>query len=231
MYKFVKRVNEEGFPPAFVTFEFKARTLSESIDQLNSYIGQRFEGEPSPGTGYDAYRAAAVASALDPNNDGAKDWLIDHFPKDPEGFPDYRRRSDMANACIFAIRAEQAMERGEHDLAWYLVSEAMFYSGMAEGHYAATQDSNRKHQRASKGGRATAAKRDPVKEECVRLLVERRPAAGWKTKQDAIQQVARDLGQFIDEGDFDMDSDVHRRLRDWLSQEEAIVAAYEGRGR
>lgn len=207
----------------------KVRTLHQLLDVIEWNLRGDFNTASPPNPTYDEYKAK-VTKALDPDNadyEITEAWLVDFYPRDADGLPDEERRSYFANACKCLVRAQQALKRNEHDAAWSSAAEARYYMGMADGDYVARTDEDRRKLAPSKGGSATAAKRNEAKERCIDLLIQMRPQRGWRSQVEAQTAVKPELEKFIEEKDIKI-RDVSEQVLGWLDKDKRVKTAFKG---
>lgn len=94
--------------------------------------------------------------------------------------------------------------------------------------------------RSSKAGKARSAKRNPLRQECARLLRshKERPSEGWKSHAEAARTIASDLSDFAEDnhdsarGLGEKDSrgnlDLVETIRRWIGRDPLIKQAYSG---
>jgi hypothetical protein len=203
--------------------ERKKITLPKVISRIHDALGSILD-HPShfAGEKYAAYMAAAILT-LEEHGDAADDWLADHYPV---AIDDELRRVYFARACLFAIRAERALQRGERDSAWHWISLAAYQHGAFEGSYRDPFDTMDHAEMVASGGRMRGVKNKPVRAKLLLLLREKRTAQGWSNVAEMIREVMSPLCAFakikggtVTEG----------TIRRWLKEEEQLRAAFEGR--
>ncbi|WP_367032865.1 hypothetical protein R0290_00315 [Burkholderia semiarida] len=203
-------------------FEISEPTLSEAIAGLHREIESNLEISD---TRYDGYRSAAT-EALRNHPDEPEDCLDERYPT---VVSDELRRFYLARACIYAIQAEQALERGERDSAWYRVSMAQRQLGLFDGSYCDPYSTKERMEFASLGGQARGEKTAPVRKELIRLLNERRPEHGWIKPRDVFATVGKELFEFSNRnGGFLSETGFRQTLRRWVQDDKDVRAAFEG---
>lgn len=203
-------------------FEISEPTLPEAISGLHREVESNLE---ISGIGYDDYRSVA-AEALRDHPDEPEDYVAERFPMLTS---DELRRIYLARACIYTIRAELALERGERDSAWYRVSIAERQVGLFDGSYCDLYSTKERIEFASRGGQARGKRTAPVRKELVRMLNERRPEHGWTDENEVIEAVRKELFEFSNRhGGFLSDSGFRQTLQRWLQEDKDVRAAFEG---
>ncbi|WP_186134693.1 hypothetical protein [Burkholderia gladioli] len=203
-------------------FEISEPTLSEAIEGLHREIESNLEISD---TLYGDYRDAAT-KALRDHPDEPADYVDEQFPSVTS---DGLRRICLARACIYAIEAEQAMQRDERDSAWYRVSIAQRQLGLFDGSYCDPYSTKERTEFASLGGQARGVRTAPVRKELIRMLNERRPERGWIEARDVIKAVEKDLFVFSERhGGFLTKSGFPQAIRRWLQEDRDVRAAFEG---
>ncbi|WP_441459783.1 hypothetical protein [Burkholderia thailandensis] len=203
-------------------FEISEPTLAEAIAGLHREIESNLEISD---TRYDGYRSAAT-EALRDHPDEPEDFVDERFPMVAS---DELRRFYLARACIYAIQAEQALERGERDSAWYRVSMGQRQLGLFDGSYCDPYSTKERMEFASLGGQARGEKTAPVRKELIRLLNERRPEHGWIKPRDVFAAVGKELFDFSNRnGGFLSETGFRQTLRRWLQDDRDVRSAFEG---
>ncbi|WP_431821285.1 hypothetical protein [Burkholderia sp. F1] len=203
-------------------FETSEPTLSEAIARLHREIESNLEISD---TRYDDYRSAAI-EALRDRPDDPEDFVGGRFPTVAS---DELRRFYLARACIYAIQADQALERSEPDSAWYRVSTAQRQLGLFDGSYCDPYSTKERMEFASLGGQARGEKTAPVRKELIRLLNERRPEDGWIKPRDVFAAVGKELFDFSNRnGGFLSETGFRQTLRRWLQDDRDVRSAFEG---
>lgn len=203
-------------------FEISEPTLSKAIAGLHREIKSNLEISH---VRYDDYRSATT-EALRDHPDEPADCVDEQFPLVTS---DRLRRIYLVQACIYAIQAEQALERDERDSAWYRVSMAERHLGLFDGSYCDPYSTKERVEFASLGGQARGERTAPVRRELIRLLNERRPEHGWIESRVVIEAVSEELLEFSNlNGGFLSKSGFPQTIRRWLQEDRDVRAAFEG---
>ncbi|ALE55201.1 hypothetical protein AC233_11340 [Burkholderia sp. HB1] len=134
-------------------------------------------------------------------------------------------------SCSYNMQAQREMDSGQTEKAWFFLTEGSYYRGLAEGK--AVDESTltiaeQRHENGKKGGVRKAQKIKPARDEVVRLLHEKRPAAGWNTKVEAADAIVRDLMGFVKANEVPLTlSNLPRKLQEWLSKDPDVSAAFD----
>lgn len=207
------------------SLEPRALQLQDAVDLVDDVFSRHF-GDCSPGAvSYETYKAQAIR-ALDPRASDVRDWLINHFPKNPEGFADEQQRLYLADASVLLLRAQRAIEQAAPEQAWYFLSECKYFLGMANGDYSATRPKHVTTKRASSAGRGKQVPVYRAKLHVIYLLKEEQPSKGWKTHVQARERVGPKLCDYLAAEGITAIADVDAELLTWLENDGIVAAAY-----
>jgi len=203
-------------------------SLEEKLRRASASLAQYFD-EPTS-ISYVEFRDKAE-SAVKTGNLATKEWLIEQHASISS--IDRPQREFLVDAWFALIRAENAIDEEE---AWTYLSESNACVGKADDHFSEFHVRNLQ----SEGGRASKpTPRESIAEpkimhEFVRLLKARRPANGWKSKGEAINDaLVNELVTFLralDTNDSGItEHNLDDRLRGWLQDENSpAFKAYIG---
>lgn len=112
------------------------------------------------------------------------------------------------------------------------------FQSVIDGNCATYEDyeeewAERASEKARMAGRARAEKRyGPIKRELARLLIEKRPDGGWKSKAQAVRALEADMAGFSvprdDNKPLSLEPDnLNRTLTKWMREDAEVRGAYE----
>ncbi|MCZ8218866.1 MAG: hypothetical protein O9337_05560 [Acidovorax sp.] len=138
--------------------------------------------------------------------------------------PDERFIINHPSLVLFAYcnQAMKAQEKGEIDVAWKFLIEASYWLGMvnATSVMPAIQEvvaKTARSENAKKAGDARAQKYEILKEEAFRLVREKKPKNGWKSRLQATLNVLDDVIAFSKEKERPMsEQQAQKTIYGWL---------------
>jgi hypothetical protein len=119
-------------------------------------------------------------------------------------------------ATMYAKEGARALVKSDLDRAMYCVDRGLYWSNPE---MFLPNPNNRFKARASTGGRGKDLCREPVKDKVAELLIELAPSEGWKSRTEAIEEVANKLisshSNFVEKC-FLKSEALPRTIQDWI---------------
>lgn len=119
-------------------------------------------------------------------------------------------------ATMYAKEGVRALVKSDLDRATYCVDRGLYWSNPE---MFLPNPNNRFKARASTGGRGKDLCREPVKDKVAELLIELAPSEGWKSRTEAIEEVADELisshSNFVEKC-FLKSEALPRTIQDWI---------------
>lgn len=153
-------------------------------------------------------------------------WPADRFVTDA-------MRELLALQCIELVRAKLLLARHDEPAAGMCLSraEALNEKLIELG----TRLGAPRRSRGKKGGEGGAAKFASLRQECTKLLLERRPTGGWKSHSQAARAIHDEVLDYV-EGDVRLaarlgkspEQDLTNKIARWISRYPAMKHAYSG---
>lgn len=128
----------------------------------------------------------------------------------------------------FWLDAKNLLVRGDLLAA----QEAMQRAGVHLDEYPETvqwleNEKDVRKQNAALGGFATAERYRSTKDLVAKLLKDKAPKTGWKSKPAAVKKIEDDIAIFVDKKKIDLEhSNLVQRLTTWLSKDEGLALIY-----
>ena len=214
---------ENGF--TLVEAPTRVRTLEDEVGLIGWHLSGFFYVPWPKGMSPQAHEHAeaealasyrnVVVSALDPMNRSAREWLIEHHPKNE--VINARRAVYLVDAWLSLARAKQGLSRGDRDAPRHHVAAASYSLDQANEDFVSNEASETRSRVAQSGGAAT--KRDAVRQKFIRLLIQQIPKNGWTSQSDAARTLAPLLITFIEKRPSTgmKTENIERQLLRWLS--------------
>lgn len=141
-----------------------------------------------------------------------------------DSLPDERFIINHPSLVLFAYcnQAMKAQEKGEIDVAWKFLIEASYWLGMvnATSVMPAIQEvvaKNARSENAKAGGKALAKKFEAYKEEAFRLIREKKPENGWKSRRQASIKICDEIVAFsVKKGQPMSEQQAQKTIYGWL---------------
>lgn len=133
-------------------------------------------------------------------------------------------------ACVLNVLAQQALDGGNYNQSWPLITQASASAEGAATHtlYSTVIDTTAalNQRRAMAGANARNARFQTVKDYALTLMIEKRPKNGWDDFAHATESIKHELGNFIDMEKIGLRKElIIKTLRRWRKDDEKFRSA------
>ncbi|TAL87616.1 MAG: hypothetical protein EPN74_01020 [Rhodanobacter sp.] len=174
--------------------EVDPQTLSGEVACLSVHLNAFFDDEARPDAAYAFYQKVVIC-ALNPNDQDARDWLIDHHPTG--WLSNERQRTLYVDAWIELASAEQALAVRDEGAARRYVAAVRTSIDAAKIDYEATTIPEQDRYKRAKGGLTTHANLLQVQTKAAAFVRDLAPLEGWKSYEKCAEAVALHLNEIV----------------------------------
>ncbi|MFU1980269.1 hypothetical protein [Bordetella hinzii] len=207
-------------------------TLSQELKRLDDSFSSDFGSDATCSVSYAEYKRT-VASRLESGqlcnvSADLRSWMEDNYPTRPRYPRPLKAQGFMAAALGCHVQAERAAAEGANEQAWFYISQAKEYCGMAQGFDDGVQDEAFRRKRASEGGYQKSEQQHLylAKAAAVFLLLEASKTPAWKSTDGAVNHILGKLLDFRERTQLTVDI-TENRVQRWLEDDPMLKLVYK----
>jgi len=207
-------------------------TLPEELKRLNDSFSSDFDSDAACSISYEEYKHKAASELKGDQlywaSPELRAWMKENYPTKPESPLSSIAQENLTAALGCLVQAEQAASEGAHEQAWFHISQAKEYRGMAQGFDDGLRERAFREKRASEGGHQKSEQQHLylAKAAAVFLLLEAGKTPGWKSTDSAVKLILGDLLAFRERAQLTLDI-TESRVQRWLEEDPMLKLVYK----